>query len=127
MADATMGRITTPSIVSAAENKKNAQHTVEYWMLGPEKPSERPNMNADYWREIAAVWGISEAEARRQMCANCEYYDNTPEMMRAMEKIPFNALDEKAGGRGYCHKFDFICHNLRTCQAWERKDYEAEE
>lgn len=127
MADPTMGRIVTPKIVTAAENMRNAKHTVDFWMLGPEKPSERPNENADYWRGIAKVWGISEAEARRQMCANCEYYENTPEMMRAMDKIPFNATDKAAGGRGYCHKFDFICHNLRTCQAWERKDYEADE
>lgn len=127
MAEPTMGRIVTPTIVSAAENKKNAQHAVDYWMLGPDKPSERPGANTEYWREIAKVWGISEPEARRQMCANCEYYDNTPEMMRAMDKIPFNPMDERAGGRGYCHKLDFICHNLRTCQAWERKDYEAEE
>jgi len=48
-------------------------------------------------------------------------------MMRAMDKIPFNQLDADGGGRGYCHKFDFICHNLRACQAWERKDYNGEE
>ena len=48
-------------------------------------------------------------------------------MMRAMEKVPFNKLDADGGGRGYCHRFDFICHNLRTCQAWERKDFELED
>ena len=30
-------------------------------------------------------------------------------------------MDKDGGGRGYCHKFDFICHNLRTCMAWEGK------
>ena len=125
--DTTEGRILTPKIVSAADNAKNAKHTVENWRLGPEKPSERPGENTDYWREMAGIWGISEAEARRQLCANCEYYENTPEMFRAMDKIPFNKLDAGAGGRGYCHKFDFICHNLRTCMAWERKDYEVED
>jgi hypothetical protein len=32
-------------------------------------------------------------------------------------------MGRDGGGRGYCHKFDFICHNLRTCQAWEKKQY----
>lgn len=117
----------TPRIVSASENKKNMQRVMDNWMLGPEKASPKPGANAPYWRDIAEVWGISEPEARRQLCANCEYFENTPEMMQAMEKIPFNSFDADGGGRGYCHKFDFICHNLRTCQSWERKDYEAEE
>ena len=127
MADAVMGRITTPTIVSAKQNAQNLQRVVENWMLGPDKASPKPGANADYWRGLAEVWGISDGEARRQLCANCEYFENTPEMMRAMEKIPFDRLDADGGGRGYCHKFDFICHNLRACQAWERKDYEAEE
>ena len=127
MADATIGRITTPKIVTAQENQRNLQRVRDNWMLGPDKASPKPGANAPYWQDLAEVWGISEPEARRQLCANCEYFENTPEMMRAMEKIPFNALDADGGGRGYCHKFDFICHNLRSCQAWERKEYESEE
>lgn len=125
--DITTGRILTPKIVGAAENKKNMQRVMDEWNLGPEKASPKPGANADYWRRMGEVWGISEGEARRQLCANCEYFENTPEMMRAMEKIPFDAFDADGGGRGYCHKFDFICHNLRTCMAWERKDYEEDE
>jgi len=127
MDNETMGRIVTPKIVGTAENKVNLQRVVDNWNLGPDKASPKPGANPDYWDGLADIWGISSQEARRQLCANCEYFENTPEMMRAMEKIPFNALDADGGGRGYCHKFDFICHNLRTCQAWERKDYEAEE
>lgn len=123
----TMGRMITPEIVSTAENKVNLQRVLDNWNLGPDKASPKPGANQDYWDGLAEIWGISSQEARRQLCANCEYFENTPEMMRAMEKIPFNALDADGGGRGYCHKFDFICHNLRTCQAWERKDYEGEE
>ena len=127
MADATNGRIMTPTIVSAKQNKENLQRVLENWSLGPDKASPKPDANPQYWADLADIWGISVGEARRQLCANCEYFENTPEMMRAMEKIPFDRLDADGGGRGYCHKFDFICHNLRTCQAWERKDYEAEE
>jgi hypothetical protein len=127
MANETMGRIVTPKIVSTAENKVNLQRVVDNWNLGPDKASPKPGANPEFWGGLAEIWGISEGEARRQLCANCAYFDNTPEMMRAMEKIPFDRLDADGGGRGYCHKFDFICHNLRSCQAWERKDYEADE
>jgi hypothetical protein len=127
MDDTTMGRITTPKIVSTTENKVNLRRVLDNWHLGPAKASPKPSANPEFWGSLSDIWGISEPEARRQLCANCGYFENTPEMMRAMEKIPFDTLDADGGGRGYCHKFDFICHNLRTCQAWGRKDYEAEE
>lgn len=116
-----------PDIVDAQTNENNMKLVKEQWNLGPAKASERPDANGAYWAHMGRVWGIDEAKARRQLCANCEYFENTPEMMQAMDAIAFNSLDADGGGRGYCHKFDFICHNLRTCQAWERKDYMAEE
>jgi len=116
-----------PKIVGPGDNERNTKSTIRNWRLGPDVPSEKPGDNAPYWREMADIWDLDEAEARRQMCANCEYFDNTPEMMKAMDRIPYNKFDENAGGRGYCHRFEFICHNLRSCMAWERKDYEMEE
>lgn len=116
-----------PEIVSEAENKKNMAGVKANWNLGPEKASPKPGDNKPYWSMMAKVWAISEPEARRQLCANCEYFEDTPRMMEAMEAIPFNAFDADGGGRGYCHKFDFICHNLRTCQAWEEAPYSEEE
>jgi len=117
----------TPKIVDAATNKKNGEMVMEKWNLGPIAPSEKPGANAPYWKEMAVAWQTSEDEARRQRCANCEYFDNTVEMNEAMEAIPFNKLDENAGGRGYCHKFKFICHDLRSCMAWEAKYYKMPE
>lgn len=116
-----------PQIVDAATNDKNMKMVKAEWNLGPEKASEEPTANKEYWVLMSEVWQTSEKEARRQLCANCEYFENTPEMMEAMDTIAFSTFDADGGGRGYCHKFDFICHNLRTCQAWERKDYSAEE
>jgi hypothetical protein len=66
---------------------------------------------------------MTVGEAKRQRCANCEYFDNTPESMQMMEAVPEDKYDKDGGGRGYCTKFDFICHNLRVCQAWEKKEY----
>jgi hypothetical protein len=44
-----------------------------------------------------------------------------------MDKIPWNDWDVDAGFRGYCHKFSFICHDLRACQAWEEREIEFED
>ena len=116
-----------PEIVSGSVNAINTQNAIENWNLGPEAASDEPGANQEYWAKMADVWSINEAEARRQLCANCEYFNNTPEMLKAMEDIPRNDFDTNAGGRGWCEKLEFICHNLRACQAWERKDFEAEE
>lgn len=114
---------TVPS-VSASENLRILNRLVADWHLGPDKASPRPGDNKDYWIVMAQVWMIPEADARRQLCANCEYFNNRPEALKVMESIPFNRFDADGGGRGFCHKFDFVCHNLRVCQAWEKKDFE---
>ena len=113
--------------ITTSTNKSNRDIVVKYWNLGPEVAYIFSKDNKDYWTKLAKIWNVSEEEARRQLCANCEYYDNTPEMMKVMETIPFDKFDLDGGGRGFCHKFDFICHNLRTCQAWEKKDFELKD
>lgn len=114
-------------IVSARENIINRDNAVLYWNLGPEKASVDPKANAEYWQKLASIWQINEAEARRRLCANCEYFDNSAPMQRQMEDIPLDKFDADGGGRGYCTKLDFICHNLRVCQAWEPKESESDD
>ena len=126
--DAVKGIVRKPiKMVSAKENMDTMKMLVQDWHLGPEKAAEKPGENKPFWQSIAKVWKVPEADARRRLCANCEYFENTPEMMKAMDSVPFNKYDADGGGRGFCHKFDFICHNLRVCQAWERKDFELED
>jgi hypothetical protein len=110
--------------ISTAENKKNTQTVIDDWMLGPQNPSNEPTANKDYWVSLGDAMQVDEKEARRRRCSNCEYYDNSTMMQAKMEKIPRNDWDKDAGFRGYCHKFDFICHDLRSCQAWE--EYEMD-
>ena len=104
--------------ITAAENRKNTKSAAENWMLGPETPSIEPSANKPFWQKIAKVWDVSEADARRCMCANCGHFSNGTMMQAKMERIPLNEWDDNAGGRGYCQKLEFVCHNLRTCQAW---------
>tara|TARA_R110000824_G_C14786285_1_gene632627 strand:+ start:81 stop:428 length:348 start_codon:yes stop_codon:yes gene_type:complete len=104
-------------------NVKNRDAAIEYWNLGPEVVARPGN----YWRLMGMVWGVPTPQAQRQLCANCGYFNNTPEALEMMEDVPQDKFDADGGGRGYCEKLDFICHNLRACQAWERKDFESED
>jgi hypothetical protein len=112
--------------ITAAENKKNTQVVIEDWMLGPEKPSNEPGANKTYWMALGKAMQVDEKEARRRRCSNCEYYDNSTMMQAKMERIPQNDWDTGAGFRGYCHKFDFICHDMRSCQAWEEREFDLD-
>ena len=112
--------------ITAAENKKNTQTVIDDWMLGPEKPSNDPTANKVYWVALGKAMQVDEKEARRRRCSNCEYYDNSTMMQAKMERIPRNDWDTDAGYRGYCHKFEFICHDMRSCQAWEEREFEQD-
>jgi hypothetical protein len=112
--------------ITAAENKKNTQVVIDDWMLGPANPSNEPRANKPYWMQLAKAMQVDEKEARRRRCSNCEYYDNSTMMQSKMERIPQNEWDKNAGFRGYCNKFDFICHDLRSCQAWEEREFEED-
>lgn len=111
-------------MISAQDNAKTRTFMIENWMLGPDK-TQQPN--SEYWRKLATVWRISPDQARRNLCANCEYFNDGPDMLAKMESIPEDRFDKDGGGRGWCNKFDFICHNLRVCQAWERGEQPEEE
>lgn len=106
-------------MISAKENAKNRKFVADNWMLGPDKTNQP---NTDYWRKLSVKWRISPDQAKRNLCANCEYFNDSPDMLAKMESVPEDRYDADGGGRGWCSKFDFICHNLRTCQAWEKAD-----
>ena len=113
--------------ITEKENNRVLAKMKKDWHLGPDKTSIMPDDNNLFWLSISNVWDVSEEDARRRLCANCEYFDNSPEALKDMESVPINKFDKDGGGRGYCVKFDFICHNLRVCQAWEPKEFINEE
>lgn len=117
-----MGLPTEEEFITTTENKKNTQTVIDDWMLGPKDPSNEPTANKVYWVALGNAMQVDEKEARRRRCSNCEYYDNSVMMQAKMDKIPRNEWDTDAGFRGYCNNFDFICHDMRSCQAWEEKE-----
>jgi len=112
--------------ITPADNRKNTQTAIDDWMLGPANPSNERGANKPYWMALAKAMQVDEAEARRRRCSNCEYYDNSVMMQIKMDRIPWNEWDVSAGFRGYCNKLDFICHDLRSCQAWEEREFEED-
>ena len=110
------------SIVSTAENRKNRKLVIDEWRLGPEKASVEPTANSAFWKDVGNAWDMTEKEARRRLCANCDYFQNDPMMQAKMESIPLDKFDMDGGGRGYCEKFSFVCHNLRVCVAYEEDE-----
>jgi len=109
--------------LSAKTNAETVKRLMKDWNLGPELASPDPTANKEYWTKLAEAWDVEVPVARRQLCANCEYFNDTPAKLEYMDVVPYGPMDADGGGRGYCTKFDFICHNLRTCQAWEERPY----
>lgn len=111
-------------IESVEELLANTETAIRDWNLGP-MVVDQPN--DPYWQKAAEVWGVELDMAKQRICCNCEYYDNTPERLAEMLTIPLNKYDIYGSPyhRGYCNKLHIICHTTRSCQAWERKDYEV--
>ncbi len=104
----------------------NTENAIQNWNLGPAVVDQPDD---PYWQKAARVFNVPLAEAKRRICANCEYYDNTPATMAEMESVPLNRFDiyNSQAHRGYCHELHIICHTTRSCQAWEEKDFELED
>ena len=97
---------------------------VKDWNLGPDKANDNNVGNNAFWKGIAKKWYVTEAEARRRHCGNCEYGKIDPQWLEAMEHIQYNRFDKDGGQRVWCEKWDFICHMTRVCQSWESNDDE---
>lgn len=112
-------------IESAETLIANTEAAVQNWNLGP-AVVDQPN--DPYWAKAAKIFNVPLEEAKRRLCVNCEYYDNTPARLAELEAIPLNRFDiyNSQAHRGYCHKLHIICHTTRSCQAWEEKEYELD-
>jgi hypothetical protein len=108
--------------ISKESNDTMTKALMETRHLGPKDPANGGN----FWVELVEFWGMPEEETANRYCANCEYFDNSPEALEAMKVVPESEFDRNGGGRGFCHKYEFICHNLRVCESWEEAEEKAE-
>ena len=86
-----------PENMEVSEDGK--QRAIDYWMYGD-----------DNFEGLAAAWGKDLATAELKRCANCEYYDNRVSVLKALDGD---------SGQGFCKKFEFLCSDEASCQAWE--------
>lgn len=109
--------------IDKESNDKMVKVLMETRHLGAKDPANP----GKFWDELADYWEVPVEIAKDHLCANCEYFDNSPAALKAMKVVPENAFDATGGGRGYCHKYTFICHNLRVCDQWDGAEEEGEE
>ena len=81
---------------------KNKARAEEYWMYG-QGPAE-----------LAKAWGKDEAVAALKTCGNCEYFNNSARVLKALGG---------EAGQGACMKFKFMCSQEASCQAWESGEH----
>lgn len=110
------------------QNTVNRQMAIEEWGYGPEAPSLAKGSNKPFYAGMARAWGIEEAEARRRMCGNCEYFKACEDTQEMLEAIPVTPYDEAGGAaRGYCEEHEFSCAAARVCKSWEEVEKDEEE
>jgi hypothetical protein len=95
-----------------AENAKTVKYMEESQMFGPKDPSKP---SSDFWRDLANYWRIAPDQAKRKLCSNCEYGDDSPETKEMYGDMAI-----------YCKKFEFVCGEGKTCKRWEHGESEGD-
>lgn len=85
---------------------KNKARAEKYWMYGSSP------------EELAKAWGKPVAIAELKKCANCEYFDNKVQTLKA---------HKLESGMGACKKFLFACSQDAACQAWDCPEMEDDD
>jgi hypothetical protein len=109
--------------ITKESNDRMTKTLMETRHLGAKDPANP----GDFWVKLVEFWGLPEEMTANRYCANCEYFDNSTKALKAMKVVPENEFDRNGGGRGFCHKYEFICHNLRVCESWEEAEEKADD
>ena len=104
--------------------------------LGPADPRQP---NTLYWGDKMALWMVEEGKARSQLCMNCGYYDESPEMLACIaqgeggtlkpSELPVEPKWADISGMpsAICTRWNITCSALRTCDDWEAYEHESED
>ena len=109
-----------------ALNIKNHKKTIKLHGLGPADPRQ-PN-NA-FWKDKAERWDMTEGDARSRLCANCEHYIQTSDILNCIEEgqaknfktsmVDPSLVDIESQPQAYCSLYEITCSPLRTCNDQE--------
>jgi starvation-inducible DNA-binding protein len=109
-------------------NVANHLTTIAEHGLGPADPRKPETV---FWAAKADLWGVPEAQARTQLCSNCDHYINTTPMMACIKNGPGGEIlasnlpltpkwaDIPGSPSGFCNLYDITCTATRTCDSWE--------
>lgn len=108
----------TLSIPTNLENRKKAIDEAQYGPLNPNEPNE------EYWQEKADEFNSSVEDAKKALCANCGFFNQTKAILDCIANgigkgtvvDPYDTIE--AGDVGFCEAFSFKCAGSRTCDAW---------
>jgi hypothetical protein len=109
-----------PATKDIPTNLKNRQRCIDEANYGPLNPNEP---NEDYWKAKADMFKGDVESAKKALCANCSFFNQTKAILDCIaEGIGGTSKEEwdtiEAGDLGYCEAFDFKCASARTCDAW---------
>jgi hypothetical protein len=98
-------------------NNEKRQTAIDQAKYGPANPDEP---NEKFWDYYADRWGETEEKVKTMRCHNCSFFNVSPEMKDCIEKAVQDDEYEQwnAAGFGFCHKWDFMCREERTCLSW---------
>ena len=109
-----------------ALNIKNHKRTIKLFGLGPADPRQP---NDKFWKDKAERWQVSEGDARGRLCANCEHYIMTSDILDCIEEGPAKnfktsmvdpkLVDIESQPQAYCSLYEITCSPLRTCNDQE--------
>jgi starvation-inducible DNA-binding protein len=126
---ATFNLASCPLALQDAElNIANHLTTIAEHGLGPADPRKPETV---FWMRKADIWGVSEQQARTQLCSNCSHYISTTPMMDCITNSPGGQIKASAlpmdpkwadipgSPSGFCNLYDITCTATRTCDSWE--------
>ena len=107
-------------------NIKNHLKTIKEHGLGPADPRQPNN---EFWQDKAKKWGVTEGDARGRLCANCEHYLQTSDILECIDEgqakdfkasmVDKSFADLESKPTAYCMLYDITCSPVRTCDSQE--------
>lgn len=107
-------------------NIKNHLKAIKFHGLGPADPRQS---NEKFWKDKAELWGVTEGDARGRLCANCEHYVMTTDILDCIDNeqaakfkvsmVDPSLVDIESKPTAYCTLYEITCSPVRTCNDQE--------
>ena len=88
-----------------------------------------PLQNNKFWRDKAERWDVTEGDARGRLCANCEHFLQTTQVLDCIDNGPAkdfktsmvdpSIVDIESKPVAYCMLYEITCSPTRTCDSQE--------